>query len=949
MIKIINSTYEIIEEIGSGGGGTVYLANHKRLNKKVILKADKRSITTREDLLRREVDVLKNLSNPYIPQVYDYFVEDGVVYTVMEYIEGESLNKPLKRGERIQQAIVIKWAIQLLSALNYLHEPIHGNPPRGYVHSDIKPSNLMLRPNGDISLIDFNIALALGEEYAVGGSEGYASPEHYGLDFSSSGSLSSDSDVTELDKTEVESTETEENSAMHRRIMPDVRSDIYSAGATLYHLLSGTRPAKNALDVVPLSAKEYSPELAKIIMKAMNPNPDLRYQSAAEMLHALKHIRENDSRYISLKRQIFISRTILVFFVVVGTISGFIGLRRLQIKSKWLNITNLAEEQFELGDTKKALSTIMGAFPEDKNLIYPARLPQSQMVLTKILGVYDQKDRFESLTTFQLPSAPLSIEISPDGKTALCTYDENLAIVNLETTGIETTLPMMKSAMSDAKYLNEDTIIYAGPDGIAAYSISEDKELWKGIPATTISISADKSTIAAVYKDDKYAMVYDSKTGNEIYKADFRGRQQKTKTNDIFIKTHDNLFSLNNDGSMLAVSFSDGSLSVLNLDIESGNEDIEIFSDITGYEHYEGGFSKNYLAIAASNTLTKESIFAIIDINTVSETGGFQTEGYYTTSTDEERIVVGVDNVLVSIDPKTGDQVPLIDTAHNVNAYCCSSTFTAVSDSRKVLVFDSYLNQVGEFDRDVRANLLSIDNNHLMIGSSDSPIVLMAEYKEHYDSGFAQYDEPIVHDEARLSGDGRTMMYFSYDSFTVCNLDGTVIKTVSIPNAKEVYDQQFKRDGSHSFLEVSYYNGDIKKYSADNGELFEETKSDKPDSGLDEEFETDTLRVESPLHGTPTVYDKQTGEIVGELEEDAYLTYITEVDDYIIAQYMTTDNQYYGYLMNQNCEKLAYLPDVCDVLSDGILFDYHSGYIRKTPIFDLKTLLEIANNKQQEG
>ena len=193
------------------------------------------------------------------------------------------------------------------------------------------------------------------------------------------------------------------------------------------------------------------------------------------------------------------------------------------------------------------------------------------------------------------------------------------------------------------------------------------------------------------------------------------------------------------------------------------------------------------------------------------------------------------------------------------------------------------------------------------------------------------------------------MMYFSYDSFTVCNLDGTVIKTVSIPNAKEVYDQQFKRDGSHSFLEVSYYNGDIKKYSADNGELFEETKSDKPDSGLDEEFETDTLRVESPLHGTPTVYDKQTGEIVGELEEDAYLTYITEVDDYIIAQYMTTDNQYYGYLMNQNCEKLAYLPDVCDVLSDGILFDYHSGYIRKTPIFDLKTLLEIANNKQQEG
>lgn len=180
MPKVIASTYEIIREIGSGGGGIVYLARHLRLGKWVVLKADKRTLTVRPELLRREVDALKNLSHTYIPQVYDFIQEDGVVYTVMDYIEGESLDKPLARGERFHQAQVIEWGCEILEALCYLHS----RPPNGILHADIKPANVMLTPQGDIRLIDFNIALALGEDGAVrvGFSRGYASPEHYGVD-----------------------------------------------------------------------------------------------------------------------------------------------------------------------------------------------------------------------------------------------------------------------------------------------------------------------------------------------------------------------------------------------------------------------------------------------------------------------------------------------------------------------------------------------------------------------------------------------------------------------------------------------------------------------------------------------------------------------------------------------------------------------------------------------
>lgn len=80
---MIASTYEIIEKIGSGGGGNVFLAYHVRLGKKVVLKADKRKITTKPELLRREVDILKELNHPYIPRVYDFFAEGDTVYTVM--------------------------------------------------------------------------------------------------------------------------------------------------------------------------------------------------------------------------------------------------------------------------------------------------------------------------------------------------------------------------------------------------------------------------------------------------------------------------------------------------------------------------------------------------------------------------------------------------------------------------------------------------------------------------------------------------------------------------------------------------------------------------------------------------------------------------------------------------------------------------------------------------
>ena len=171
----LNDTYTLLEQIGSGGGGIVYKAYHNRLKTYVVAKQIKEGV---KNILksRAEADILKKMKHTYLPRVYDFLEIDGEIYTVMDYIPGESLDKPLKKGEKFSQKQVLKWAVQLAEALDYLHRQI---PP--IVHSDIKPANIMLTPEGDICLIDFNISLVFDSSMktATGISGGYAPPEQY--------------------------------------------------------------------------------------------------------------------------------------------------------------------------------------------------------------------------------------------------------------------------------------------------------------------------------------------------------------------------------------------------------------------------------------------------------------------------------------------------------------------------------------------------------------------------------------------------------------------------------------------------------------------------------------------------------------------------------------------------------------------------------------------------
>lgn len=169
----LNENYDNIVQINSGGGGIIYSGIHKRLGQKVVLKKIR---TDRVNLISKdlEIKVLLNLKHTYLPRILDFWSYNDEVYTVMEYIEGKSLKECIDEGRHFSEKEVIRLTRQLAEVLKYLHESsLH------IIHGDIKPANIMLTPEDNICLIDFNVSVLQSEgiDSTIGYSDCYAPVE----------------------------------------------------------------------------------------------------------------------------------------------------------------------------------------------------------------------------------------------------------------------------------------------------------------------------------------------------------------------------------------------------------------------------------------------------------------------------------------------------------------------------------------------------------------------------------------------------------------------------------------------------------------------------------------------------------------------------------------------------------------------------------------------------
>jgi eukaryotic-like serine/threonine-protein kinase len=270
--------YLVTEQIGAGGMGIVYRARDQRLNRDVALKVlppGKLGDDAPRKRFRKEALALAKLNHPNIGTVYDFDTQDNLDFLVMEYIPGETLGQRLAKGP-LPEKEWIAISLQIAAALEEAHE-------HGIVHQDLKPGNIMVTPKGQAKVLDFGLARL--------------------LDVDSGAEL-----TATLTETDVAGTLPYMAPEQLRGDPVDPRTDIFAAGVVLYEMSSGQRPfqekqaprlIQQILNESPRPLQEWnrniSRQLESIVFKALDKQPDLRYQSARELRVDLERLGAQQS------------------------------------------------------------------------------------------------------------------------------------------------------------------------------------------------------------------------------------------------------------------------------------------------------------------------------------------------------------------------------------------------------------------------------------------------------------------------------------------------------------------------------------------------------------------------------------------------------------------------------------------------------------------------------
>lgn len=393
--EVIADTYQIINEIGAGGAGVIYKAYHLNLQKYVVVKKIKDHFVGVLNS-RGEADILKSLHHTCLPQVYDFVQLGNEVFTVMDFIEGHDLKYFIDQHYRFEEESLKFWLMQLLEVLDYLHK-------HGILHLDIKPANIMLTPEGNICLIDFNISFDGEGDSMTGISEIYASPEQYRKWI---GTLYHTKD---------------------QDIILDARTDIYSLGATFYHMMTGYAPASDLAKMIPISSFQlnYSTMLIEIINRMLQPDKRRRFATVEKELNVIRRLERTKEEKNTL-RAVFV--IMLAALAALGIAFGIIVSKNhsTSMNSGRELAMSTAENYALQGNYEKALSLYKELYEEKEDDVILRKMAATSLEAALDVSAEDEK------ASLYLKDAIENYEALNQRNAAAYTDQMNLVIAYME-------------------------------------------------------------------------------------------------------------------------------------------------------------------------------------------------------------------------------------------------------------------------------------------------------------------------------------------------------------------------------------------------------------------------------------------------------------------------------------------------------------------------------------
>ena len=356
--SLLDGKYKILNKIGQGGMSVVYLAMNEKANKQWAIKEMRKEKNKNYEIMKQslitETNLLKELKHPYLPSIADIIESDDTIIIVMDYVEGRPLSDILTEEGAIEEDKVADYAIKLCDVLDYLHSQ---KPP--IIYRDLKPANIMLRPDGKITLIDFGTARKYNYDSVSDttclGTIGYAAPEQF---------------------------------AGETLRQTDARTDIYNLGATMYHLLTGVNPSEPPYELYPIRRwdESLSNGLEKIILRATRKDPDKRFNDCKEMSYALQHFRDLDDSYIATqKKKIFLfAASLILSFTFFSMAIVVNGMEKREISKVYNNYLSEAALKIASTGSKNVVDTdILKLFQDAINVS-----PNSTEAYIRMLDYY---------------------------------------------------------------------------------------------------------------------------------------------------------------------------------------------------------------------------------------------------------------------------------------------------------------------------------------------------------------------------------------------------------------------------------------------------------------------------------------------------------------------------------------------------------------------------------